>query len=59
MRYSVGDRVRLKVPVTALGHLAHPGEEGTVQGSDPEEYLIVCMDDGRTTFPHVGEVDPA
>ncbi|WP_432034468.1 hypothetical protein [Streptomyces antibioticus] len=51
-----GDRIELTTTVTALGHTAHPGEQGTVQSSDPDGYLIVRMDNGRTTFPHEGEV---
>ncbi|MFE1576247.1 hypothetical protein [Streptomyces fradiae] len=56
--HPVGSRIELTATVTALGHTAHVGEQGTVQGSDPDGYLIVRMDNGRTTFPHVGEVEP-
>ncbi|KOU99107.1 hypothetical protein [Streptomyces sp. XY533] len=55
----VGSRIELTAPVTALGHTAHEGEQGTVQGTDPDGYLIVRMDDGRHSFPHRDEVQPA
>ncbi|MDV9190941.1 hypothetical protein R6L23_22465 [Streptomyces sp. SR27] len=54
----VGSRIELTATVTALGHTAHPGEQGTVQGTDPDGCLIVRMDNGRPAFPHRDEVEP-
>jgi len=54
-----GDRIELTATVTALGHTAHEGEQGTVQGSDPDGYLIARMDNGRTTCPHESETKHA
>jgi len=45
---TIGSRIQLTQQVESLGTTHHPGDQGTVQGSDPDGYLIVRMDDGRT-----------
>jgi len=56
---AVGDRIELTVTVEALGTRHQAGDRGTVQGSDPDGYLIARMDDGRTAFPRHDETEPA
>jgi hypothetical protein len=55
---TVGDRIELTTDIHALNTRHQAGQQGTVQAMDPDGYLTVRMDDGRTAFPHHTEVDP-